>query len=437
MKPLRLVKRGIARARAPDGEHAPRFIATPAVLEQIQREVAYAAETGSHLRVAGRGHTRAPMCRCDDGLLQLSRFTGLEEVDAVHGVVWVRAGTRLAQLARELASYGMMLPTLGWPGNESIGGAVSIGSYGLGSSDNTQPSPVVGLRMIGADGAAFSIGAQEARMPLARVSLGTLGVLTHVGLRCVPATHLRAHVARGSLWAALRRSDAMRAHDYVEWYWRAHDDQIHIRSIDRRPRRAPAQRRRGLDTKLARLRSATLRAADGIPQLERWLPWRLIPERARVPQSVDAAWSWQLFPDSALNSLGYTLPVDRLGDVLESLGSVMRALDHRDRVVLRVRYARADDAALSPAFGAETAFVHLTAADNARDHAEAASEVFDRADARPLWSMPLEHHAEDLAARFPLWEDFAALRAALDPRGLFLNDYLADLFQVSTHESAR
>ncbi|WP_043767377.1 D-arabinono-1,4-lactone oxidase [Algiphilus aromaticivorans] len=431
MKPLRLVRRGIARRRAGGGEHAPRFITTPAVLEQIQREVAYAAETGSHLRVAGRGHTRAPMCRCDDGLLQLSRFTGLEEVDAVHGIVWVRAGTRMAQLARELAGYGMMLPTLGWPGNESIGGAVSIGSYGLGTGDNRHACPVVGLRMIGADGALFSIGAQEARLPVARVSLGTLGVLTHVGLRCVPATHMRARVARGSLSAALKRVEATRAHDYVEWYWHAHGDDIRIRTIDRRPRRPPSQRGRPLDSGAARLRSAALRLADALPQVSRRLPRRLIPERARVPKDVDAAYSWQLFADSSLGSLGYALPVSELGDVLESLGGVMRALDPRDRVLLRVRYICADDGALSPAYGQETAVVHLTAAEGAREHAEAAGEIFDRAGARPLWSMPVEHHAADLAARFPLWEDFATLRADLDPRGLFLNDYLAGLFGVS------
>ena len=165
--------------------------------------------------------------------------------------------------------------------------------------------------------------------------------------------------------------------------------------------------------------------------MSRRLPRRLIPERARVPKDVDAAYSWQLFADSSLGSLGYALPVSELGDVLESLGGVMRALDPRDRVLLRVRYICADDGALSPAYGQETAVVHLTAAEGAREHAEAAGEVFDRAGARPLWSMPVEHHAADLAERFPLWEDFATLRADLDPRGLFLNDYLAGLFGVS------
>ena len=193
MSALTLVRRRMSR-RGSD-EHTPRFIATPAVLEQIQREVAYAAETGSHIRVAGRGHTRAPMCRCDDGLLQLSRFTGIEEVDAVHGIAWVRSGTRLAHMARELASYGMSLPTLGWPGNESVGGAVSIGSYGIGTGDSRHPSPVVGLRMVGADGSLFSIGSSDPRLALARISLGTLGVLTHVGLRCVPRTRMSSPCA--------------------------------------------------------------------------------------------------------------------------------------------------------------------------------------------------------------------------------------------------
>ncbi|MCK5769425.1 D-arabinono-1,4-lactone oxidase [Algiphilus sp.] len=426
MSALTLVRRRMSR-RGSD-EHTPRFIATPAVLEQIQREVAYAAETGSHIRVAGRGHTRAPMCRCDDGLLQLSRFTGIEEVDAVHGIAWVRSGTRLAHMARGLASYGMSLPTLGWPGNESVGGAVSIGSYGIGTGDSRHPSPVVGLRMVGADGSLFSIGSSDPRLALARISLGTLGVLTHVGLRCVPATHLRSRMTRGSLAAALRRVDAMRAHDYVEWYWSAHGDDIRVRTIDRRPRRIMAQRPKALRHGTARVRSAAYRIGDALPSARQRVPWRLIPERARVPDSVDSAFAWQLFADSDLGSLGYALPIAQLGDTLHALGGVLRALDRRYRVVVRVRYACADDAALSPAFGAETAFVHLTATHDARDYAEAAGEVFERAGARPLWSMPHEHHADDLAELYPRWTEFAELREGLDPRGLFLNDYLAGVF---------
>lgn len=429
MSRLSLVRNPHHATRKPDG-HAPRFIATPAVFEQIQREVAYAAETGSHLRVAGRGHTRAPLCRCDDGLLQLSRFTGIEDVDAVHGIAWVRSGTRLSQLARELASYGLALPTLGWSGNESVGGAVSIGSYGLGTGDSRYRCPVVGLRMIGADGSAFSIGANDPRLPLARVSLGTLGVLTHVGLRCIAASHLQSRVTGRSLNAVISRVNTLRAHDYVEWYWTAHSDDVRLRTIDRRPRHAPGRHRHALKSGSARLRSAVHRAIDVMPQFGGRLPWRLIPERARIPESVDAAYGWQLFSESNLGTIGYALPIDALGDTLHALRGVLRAIDPNQRVVLRVRYACADDAALSPAYGNETAFVRILSGPKVRDHAEAAGDIFERHGARPLWIMPHEHHLRDLETMYPLWNAFAQLRAELDPRGLFLNDYLAGIFGV-------
>lgn len=432
MNPLSLVPR--LRAPTPkSAEHAPRFIVTPAVIEQIQREVAYAAETGSHLRVAGRGHTRAPLARCDDGLLQLSRFTGIEDVDAVHGIVWVRTGTRLAQLARELASYGMALPTLGWPGNETIGGAVSIGSYGIGTSDNQHPCPVIGLRLVGADGALYSIGAQDERLSLARVGLGTLGVLSHVGLRCVPATHVDSSVSRSTFGTVCKRVDALRAHDYVEWYWMAHSDHVHVRNVDHRPRQAPGRTERWLQRSPPPLQAIAAQLRDRLPALHQLPAVRLLPDRMRAPVSADAARAWTLFRDSGLGDMGFALPIDRLADTLSRLGTLLRAIDRRHNVLVRVRYACADSAALSPAEGGDTAFVHLPLPEDGNhqrvaDYADAAADVFDRAGARPLWSMPYEHHIEDLAAMYPRWGEFALLRAQLDPQGLFLNDYLAGIF---------
>lgn len=413
-------------------DHEPSFIATPAVLEQIQREVAQAAEAGSHLRVAGRGHTRAPLCRCDDGLLQLSRFTGIEEVDAVNGLVWVRSGTRLSALARALAAYGLALPTLGWPGHESVGGAVSIGSYGIGMSDNCNPSPVAALRLVGADAATFSIGARDDRLPLSRVGLGTLGVVSHVALRCVAASSVQATLSHTTLTAALSRSEAMRAHDYVEWYWYPHDDDVVLRYVDRITIRgahssSPGGLLRGLAGRAAAEAVRVLRH-----QHERLIARRL-PAVVRDDERHPSSEAWQLFSPSGMSAVSFALPVESLRDTLEPLGKLLRAINRRHRMLVRVRYARADDAALSPAQGRETAIVDamMRPRRGHEAHLEAAAEMLARHDARPLWSMPHEHHAQELAESYPDWGRFLLLRAELDPHGLFLNDYLSGLFGVA------
>jgi L-gulonolactone oxidase len=45
--------------------------------------------------------------------------------------------------------------------------------------------------------------------------------------------------------------------------------------------------------------------------------------------------------------------------------------------------------------------------------------------ARPHWGKRHLHDAPSLAPRYPGWDAFAALRAELDPRGVFTNAHVA------------
>ncbi|MET0976380.1 MAG: D-arabinono-1,4-lactone oxidase, partial [Leifsonia sp.] len=47
--------------------------------------------------------------------------------------------------------------------------------------------------------------------------------------------------------------------------------------------------------------------------------------------------------------------------------------------------------------------------------------------ARPHWGKLFTMPAADVTALYPRWNDFAALRASLDPRGVFRNAFTAAL----------
>ena len=47
------------------------------------------------------------------------------------------------------------------------------------------------------------------------------------------------------------------------------------------------------------VRITAYRIGDALPSARQRVPWRLIPERARVPDSVDSAFAWQLFATSS------------------------------------------------------------------------------------------------------------------------------------------
>jgi L-gulonolactone oxidase len=90
---------------------------------------------------------------------------------------------------------------------------------------------------------------------------------------------------------------------------------------------------------------------------------------------------------------------------------------------------RADDAWLSTAHERETVAIsiHQDAGLPCRELFCDLEAIFREHRGRPHWGKLHTRSAEELAALYPRFEDFLQLRRRLDPRGVFLNDYLRTL----------
>jgi L-gulonolactone oxidase len=56
-----------------------------------------------------------------------------------------------------------------------------------------------------------------------------------------------------------------------------------------------------------------------------------------------------------------------------------------------------------------------------RPYFQAVEQIMDELDGRPHWGKRHFQTAQSLRPRYPEWDRFQALRARLDPRGLFAN----------------
>jgi len=89
---------------------------------------------------------------------------------------------------------------------------------------------------------------------------------------------------------------------------------------------------------------------------------------------------------------------------------------------------------LSPAFGRQVCFIGVImyrpfGLESAyKDYFCAVDEIMRRFDGRPHWGKIFNLDRQDFAAQYPKWEEFAALRKSLDPKGMFLNPFLKSLF---------
>ena len=411
----------------------PAYCAHPVTIEQVQAEVVRASEDGERLRVIGSGHSFSPLCWTDDNHMALDRFTGIESVDFERRRVWVRAGTRLRRLTEALARRGLALENAPDYDRQTLGGAIATATHGTGAAFGNLSSLVTGLRMVCADGTVRSVSQQDDPVLLCAgaVSLGALGVITHVELQCVDDYRLVVSSTAATLGETIERlTELRRDHRNSEFFWFPHTDSVLVRRADvtrETPTRlSPVQRtlRRGVDKAVFTGMSQAARRAPRVAEQFGRVASRLVSGRRDV---LAARSAYALRRRSRFQQLEFALPVDWLGTVLRSLDHLIKALDSRIHFPIEVRFVAPDGNWLSPHYERDSACITVPAyADiGFRDYFAPVSELMERYDGRPHWGMVHDLGAPQLRSLYPRFDDFRALRRQLDPRGLFLNPHLA------------
>ncbi|MGX5655835.1 D-arabinono-1,4-lactone oxidase [Geodermatophilus nigrescens] len=399
----------------------------------IADAVRAAAAAGRRVTALGSGHSFSGIGRPEDVALRLDRHAGLVDVDDA-GLATVRAGTPLHRLDAELAARGWALTNLGDIDRQTVAGALSTGTHGTGARFGGLATQVRALELVTADGEVLrcSPGEHPDVLSAARVGLGALGVLSTVTLQAVPAFALRADEGPARLPDLLERFDeVMTATDHVEFYWFPHTDRCLLKRNTRVPldELAPLSRARALwdDEVLANAGLAAVVAAG------RRVP-ALVPPLARFSARALGARTWtdaahRVFVSRRrvrFREMEYAVPRAAAPEVLAELRRVVDAGPHRVAFPVEVRVAAADDVPLSTASGRDTAYVavHVPARTEPGAYFRAFEAIAGAAGGRPHWGKEHGLDAAALAGRYPRFGEFTALRARLDPAGVFANAHL-------------
>lgn len=419
----------------------PAHIARPVSVEDIQSEVLRCAEDGERLRVAGGGTATNALWSTDENLLALDHFTGIESADLERGRVWVRAGMRLGALAESLAANGLALPMDGWPAGATVGGAVSVGAHGSGPKRRNLSAHVTAVGLITADGVHRRITAESdaGLFGAARLSLGALGVVSHVELDCELAKPLRVRFFKSALEDTLARLPEMlgRATQLsFEWFPGTGVTRIRKATLTDAEARSESSTATGMEWLMRNAGHWMLaHASDRAPRVAKkaqQFALRMLPSYERIDAAPGPA-AQPLVRQVEL--LEYQLGLDELGDALSQLEHLLAALNLKGYLAIEVGFVAADDVWLSPAYQRHSAFIRLKRFRGVEQEVITNTfvDVMERHDARPHWGSAHATRAGGLAELYPRWKDFLALRAALDPRGVFLNDYLARVLGVTQH----
>jgi hypothetical protein len=175
---------------AGDQRCAPAVVERPSAIGEVLGSVERAVAAGRCVRVAGSGHSFTGAALTDGTLLVLDGLAALLDADGANGLVRVQAGMTLHALSAALAGHGLALNNLGDVDAQTVAGAIATATHGTGAGLPNLSADVVALELVTVDGAVREIDSGD-ELAAARVALGTLGVVTAVTLRAVPAFALR------------------------------------------------------------------------------------------------------------------------------------------------------------------------------------------------------------------------------------------------------
>jgi L-gulono-1,4-lactone dehydrogenase len=267
----------------------------------------------------------------------------------------------------------------------------------------------------------------------ARLGLGALGVLVEITLRCVPAFKLHAVERPEKLEAVLESfRERSEAADHFEFYWFPHTTTALTKTNTRLPLSAESRPlgrvKRWIDDDLM-----ANRVFAGVCGVSRAVP-ALVPPINRLAQRLTGD---REFTDVStgvftterrvrFREMEYAVPRAAAPEVLRELQRVVEASDWRIPFPVEVRVAAADDIPLSTASDRDSAYVavHVPARQEPGDYFAALEAIAGSVGGRPHWGKLHGLGAGELAARYPRFEEFTALRDRLDPSGVFANAHL-------------
>lgn len=413
----------------------PARVVSPSSTDEVAAAVRDAVRDGLVVKAIGSGHSFSGAAVAPGVQLRPDALDQVHSIDRSTGLVTVAAGIPLHRLNPILASHGLAMETMGDIDRQTIAGAISTGTHGSSRLFGGISTQVRGLELVLADGSVVTCSPTERPdlFAAARISLGALGVITKVTLQCVPLYAMRAIDARQPLDATLERVDELvEQNDHFEFFWFPHTTTALTRRFERLPGDVPLAPMSTF-TKVLDDKIVTNIGFEALLRLGTRFPSRV----PGITRFVTNAVSDREFTDLAPNVFAsdrnvrfregeYAVPRAALVDVLTEL---RRWVDTHDETVsfpFEVRFVRADDIWLSPAHERDVAYIafHQYHRMPHERWFTVCEDVLGAAGGRPHWGKMHRLDSSALAARYPRYGDFVALRDDLDPTGVFANPYL-------------
>ncbi len=411
-------------------------VVTPASVDAVVDVVRQARDSQTTVKMTGTGHSFTAIAAPEHTLLRPEGMSGILEVDRQAMTVTARAGTPLKQLNVALERLGLSLHNMGDIAEQTLAGAISTGTHGTGGTAAGLAAQLAALELVTGTGEVVRASAQENPdvFDLARVGLGALGILTSLTFHVEPLFVIEAHEQPMTWDRALDSYDEMTAAaHHVDMYWFPHTDQMMVKQnvrTDLEPgEQEPPSRLAAWwedefvsNTVFGGLCRLGVRAPGLVPRINR-VAGRALSER----RYSDLAHRVFVTPRRVrFREMEYAVPREVGLDVLRECRRIIDASDWRIAFPVEIRTARADDLAMSTAYGRDSLYLafHVPRQTDHEAYFGGLEPLLREAGGRPHWGKVHTRTSADLAPAYDRFHDFLAMRERLDPDRVFANAHL-------------
>ena len=379
---------------------------TPAVLEKPKNEgevrqiIVRALEQKKKLRIAGAGHSSVPLVQTDQILIDQENLNGIISHDKESNSVRILPGIHIAELGEQLEKMGLSMHNTGDVDFQRISGAFGTGTHGSGKSLQNLPGMLVGCRLVDGQGEIRSYTQEEnpEMMEALRVSLGALGFFTELTIQAQPGREFIRNEFCTHFDDCMEHLDELISQNRMfDFYWYPRNDLVKLRLCN--------PKGEGMEH---------LAFAQNVKHQEGWL-YQVLPRNRQLK----------------FEEMEYAIPFEAGPECFRAVRKRVKE-KHRQYVGWRVFYRTiaADDGYLSPFHKRDSVTIAVLQNNvlEYKHYFDDIEPIFRDFGGRPHWGKKYSLKAKDLRPLYPKWDEFLKIRKEMDPDGIFLNDFLKEIF---------
>lgn len=411
----------------------PTKIFSPTTSSEVKNAVLTAIADKKYLRVMGSGHSWTGLIASDEYFLNLDKLQGLVEANRDKKTIKALAGTKLHFFGELAYSHGLAMENQGDINLQSIAGATSTGTHGTGLSLQSVANQISGLTIINGEGVEVSMDEHHPEFDAARLSLGSMGILTDITFKLTPCYKLKVETFAEDFEQSLSQFEArIKSHRHLEMFYFPVGDWsmtkfMNITNEEPTPTTIFHKLNEKiienwLYTQLNRLASSSGR-------------YKLIDKIIRkfVSRETKVNWSHIAFPtlrSFKFMEMEYNLPFEHFQAAMGEIRNAIKENNFQTLFPIEIRFVKGDKLWLSPAYERDSVYfaVHTYINEDYRPYFDCMEKIFKKYQGRPHWGKMHTLKKDDLEKVYPKFQDFIKIRNKHDPKGLFLNSHLKNIF---------